>query len=580
MGFRLTFFISAAVLMFSTSCTKVEHVRINIVQTTDVHGTIFPYDYIENEPLDYSLAQISYFVDSLRQANPDGVILLDNGDFLQGQPTVYYYNYEDTTGTNFSAQVYNYMKYDAVTVGNHDIECGHPVYDKIRKQMNMPLLAANAIDKETGNPYFEPYTVIKREGIKVVVLGLITPGIPNWLPEPIWKGIEFEDMVTSAQKWVTLINEKEKADFLIGMFHSGVDYTFGGVNYDDPKNENASLVVAEKVPGFDVILAGHDHCMFDTLVVNSAGDTVIVLDPLNAAKAMAVLNIDFNYHKETKSWTSKINAAVVKTNGIKTDEQFLTHFSKQADEVKTYVNQPIGSISNRMSIRDAYFGNSAFIDFIQKAQLDISGAQISFTSPLSFDKSLEKGAIYVRDLFKLYKYENLLYTMKLSGREIDGYLEYSYGMWFNQMKNRNDHLLQLKENAEGRTALKAQYYNLSSAAGIEYVVDVSKPVGTRVKILGFSNGSLFNPDSTYTVAINSYRGNGGGGHLTEGAGINRDELASRIIGISDLDFRYHLKQYIEKRQVIAPEAATNWRVIPEDYFEWGKRNDYQLLFPN
>lgn len=580
MRFIKSIFFWAVIFVITASCSKNDTVHLNIVQTTDVHGTIFPYDYIENKPLDHSLAQVSYFVDSLRSVNPKGVILLDNGDFLQGQPTVYYYNYEDTTGINFSADVYNYMRYDAVTIGNHDIECGHPVYDKLNRQMNMPLLAANAVDKETGNPYFKPYAVIERQGVKVVVLGLITPGIPNWLPEPIWKGMEFEDMVASAQKWVKIIEEKEKPDLLIGMFHSGVDYTYGGMSYDDLKNENASLIVAQKVPGFDVILAGHDHRRFDTLLVNTAGDTVILLDPMNDAKAMSVLNVDFIYQKETKSWTSKIKAELVPTRGINPDEQFLACFAKQQEQVKNYVGQPVGELESRLSTRDAYFGNSAFIDFIQEAQLAVSGAQVSFTAPLSFDKTLEKGTLYVRDLFKLYKYENLLYTMKLTGGEIDRYLEYSYGMWFNQMKNRYDHLLLLKENDEGKTVLFSQYYNLSSASGIEYVVDVSKLVGNRVKILGFSNGSSFCTDSTYTVAINSYRGNGGGGHLTEGAGIAAIDLPGRIVSISDYDFRLLLKQYIEKRQVIAPRAATNWRIIPEDYFEWGKKKDSNLLFVN
>jgi 2',3'-cyclic-nucleotide 2'-phosphodiesterase/3'-nucleotidase len=161
----------------------------------------------------------------------------------------------------------------------------------------MPFMAANALDKKTGNPYFEPYTIIERQGIKVAVLGLITPGISQWLPENLWSGMEFEDMVESANKWVKIIHEKEQPDLVIGMFHAGVDHAYNNPEGVEFMNENASRLVAEKVAGIDIVLAGHDHKKHFEKVLNFKGDTVILLDPRSHSRAVSFIDIDFTLNK-------------------------------------------------------------------------------------------------------------------------------------------------------------------------------------------------------------------------------------------------------------------------------------------
>jgi len=197
-------------ILFSfTYLLNAQTVKVKFIETSDVHGAILPYDLVNDTTSNSSLAQVLSYVNMQRSNEGQNVILLDNGDILQGDPLVYYYNYEDTTSTHIYADVMNYMGYDVGTVGNHDIETGHKVYDNFRKELNFPWLAANAIDLKTGEPYFDPYYVINNGGVKVAVLGLITPGIPQWLPENIRAGIEFEDMIVSAKKWIKIIKEKE-----------------------------------------------------------------------------------------------------------------------------------------------------------------------------------------------------------------------------------------------------------------------------------------------------------------------------------------------------------------------------------
>ena len=177
--------------------------------------------------------------------------------------------------------------------------------------------------------------------------------------------------------------------------------------------------------------------------------------------------------------------------------------------------------------------------------------------------------------------------MSLSGEEIDDYLEYSFGNWFNEMSDSSDHLLRFKMNEDGeiehstRTGhpqLEEIYYNYSSAAGINYTVDVSMPSGDRVQITSLSDGAEFDFDKTYTVAINSYRGSGGGGLLTRGADIPQDELSDRIISSTDHDMKFVLMEWIKDKEIIHPQILGNWEVIPEKWWEAGKQRDYEILF--
>jgi 2',3'-cyclic-nucleotide 2'-phosphodiesterase/3'-nucleotidase len=238
-----------------------------------------------------------------------------------------------------------------------------------------------------------------------------------------------------------------------------------------------------------------------------------------------------------------------------------------------------------ISSRDAYFGPSAFVDMIHTIQMEITGADISFAAPLSFDVSISMGPITVGDMFKLYRFENFLYTMSLSGEEIRKYLEFSYSEWYSTMSGPGDELLKFRLGKDGkpvltngRAWLKNQPYNFDSAAGINYTVDVSKAEGSRITISGFTDGRAFEKNKMYKVAVNSYRGNGGGGHFTQGAGINKNELRSRVLSSTDRDLRYYILKSIESKKTVNPEPLRNWKIIPEKWTEKVIPAEYFLLF--
>lgn len=183
-------------------------VKLKIVETSDIHGNYYPYDFILRHEAGGSLARIHAFVQKEREVYKDNLLLLDNGDILQGQPCAYYYNYIDTISPHLAAEVLNYMQYNTGNMGNHDVETGRAVFDRWADDCKFPILGANIIDTATGETHFKPYEVLERDGVKIVVLGMITPAIPVWLSENLWKGLRFDDMEETARKWMKIIREK------------------------------------------------------------------------------------------------------------------------------------------------------------------------------------------------------------------------------------------------------------------------------------------------------------------------------------------------------------------------------------
>lgn len=559
-----------------TTTAKAKTVELRVVGTSDVHGCFFPYDFIERRAKAGTLARVSTYVKRLRGQYGRNLLLLDNGDILQGQPVSYFSNYVDTTAMNVAASVINYLGYDAETIGNHDVEPGHAVYDKWRRELRCPLLGANVVNTAAGQPYLKPYTILERQGVRIAIIGMITPAIPNWLQPSLWSGLCFDEMVSTARRWVKVVREQEHADVVIGLFHSGKD---GGIVTPTYK-EDATEDVARQVPGFDLIVFGHDHTRHNDQVVNSEGHTVLCQDPAN--NAMMVTDATLRLTKQHGRWTvTSVNGHLQDIRGEAIDSDYVHHFEPYINKVKAYTDEEIGTLTTTLHSRDGFFGSSALNDLILNLQLQLTGADIAFSAPLLFNATLQAGPLRVADMFKLYRYENQLYVMRMTGSEIRRHLEMSYDLWVNTMHSADDHLLLLNDDTKGdqqRLGFKNFTFNFDSAAGIDYEVDVTKPDGEKVRILRMSNGEPFDEAKWYRVALNSYRANGGGELLTRGAGIPKDSLDSRIIYRSPLDQRHYLMEEIRRQGTISPRPNNNWRFVPEAWVRPAAQRDSLLLF--
>ena len=554
-------------------------VELKVIETSDVHGHFFPYDFIEGKDLKGTLARANTYINRQRQEYGDRLLLIDNGDILQGQPCVYWSNYVMPDDENLAARVINYMKYDAETVGNHDIETGHKVYDKWIREVRCPVLGANIVDTATQLPYVRPYALIERQGVKIAILGMLTPTIPCWLNESLWQGLEFQEMVSCARRWVRHIRQVEQPDLIFGLFHSGLN---GGLTMENGIEEDATQRVAQEVEGFDAIFFGHDHKVHNLMLKSPSGHDVLCIDPSCYVKNLAEATITLTYEGD-RLVSKDIKGQIVDVRDEAVDQQMMAHFQPDVDRIKAFVERRIGNFANEASTRDSYFGNSAFTDFIHQLQLQITGADISLNAPLSFDSKISKGPVTVADMFKLYRFENQLCVLRMTGRELLGHLEMSYDQWVNTMTQPGDHLLLLNIDSRSdqqRMGFKNYTFNFDSAAGIDYEVDVTQPDGHKMNILRMSNGQPFDLDKVYKVVMNSYRANGGGDLIVRGGGIPKDSLNSRIIYQSELDLRHYLMEEIQRMGTVRPKAASNWKFVPGKWTKAAAQRDRKLLFGN
>lgn len=545
----ITALISCLVLLCACAPTET---TVELICTTDIHGSLFPYNYITGQPTKHSLAQVATYIEQVRDTS-DNVILVDAGDMLQGTPAVYYYNFVDTVSNHVLADIYNYMQYDAVCVGNHDIETGHNVYDKVFAQMKMPVLAGNAIYKDSGDPYFKPYTIIERGGRRIAIIGLITPHIPFWLQEKYWEGMDFEDMIESAQKWMDYVKKNEKPDAVIGLFHSGYDYTYGNQTADTYKNENASILVGERVEGFDCIIIGHDHRYYTPMLTSPSGHKLPLVDTGTAAHKLGHLTLHFNGNERPK-----IDVRTVVAEDLKPSDKYMAEFEPQEKAIREYSSQIVGTIKEDIYSNEALFGSCKFMDILHRTMMKHAEADISFTAPLRLNANIEKGDLTVGDMFNLYKFENTLNSIRMTGDEVRRYLEYSYNKWISNPAETG-HILLLDE----QNRIKHEFFNFDAAAGIRYTVNPFKPFGERVEILSMMNGAPFDLKKTYIVAINSYRFNGGGGHLTQGLGWSKEEIDKRLVKCILKDLRGLTLEDLQEKEDIEIPSYKNWKFVPE-----------------
>ena len=568
--------------MALTACSgpKNGDYSLTLLTTNDVHGRYFDSTYVDGN-LRKSLIGASRVIDSIRVADgADHVVLLDAGDFLQGDNAAYYYNYVDTTDTHVFARMVDYMHYDAIVWGNHDVETGHKVYDRVAAELNsfkIPLLAGNAIRNDNGKSYFPLYTVVRRGGLKVVILGYGNANIKGWLNEEIWSGMHFEPIISRVQEDVDRVRRKEKPDVVIAAMHSATGKGDGSIA------EAEALDIFRMVRGVDFVVSSHDHKPF-----TEQNDSMAFLNSGSHCRYVAIGKLSLKY-EGGKVTEKRISSDLVPVDPAKPDTVMRAAFHDDFLKVKAFTLQEVGQLKGDLVTRDAYKGMCAYLNLIHTLQLGCTPAQISIAAPLTYDGTVKAGTLIYNDLFTIYPYENQLYVVRLTGDELLKVLEASYDNWIRTVKGPGEHVLNIQERDDPRTGQRGwsfaeRSYNFDSAAGINYTVDVTKPTGERVTVSSMADGSAFDPAAEYAVAMTSYRASGGGG-LLRAAGIDTDKIDDRVITRYP-EIREILYDYLKKNGEIDPSVTGNpavigsWRFVPDAWAPKAVQTDLALLFPS
>jgi len=534
------------------SGTAPKSATISVVATSDVHGNVYNYDYNTGKAPSKSqgLTKVSTYVKGLKASNPN-VMLVDNGDTIQGTPLVYYYNMIDQTTLYPMAAVMGAMGYDTWTLGNHEFNYGLGTLNRVIKDAEnkgIHMLSANTY-KEDGTNFVNPYYLksfdVNGKIITVGILGLTTKTIPNWEDPAHYAGLHFNDLVDEANKWVPIV-KANGADVVIVTAHSGEE------GASDVIPENQVKAIAQNVRGIDAIVAGHVHNTVNDLTLkNPDGKVVPVVEPNRWATNVSQIDIAVNSDGNVTGLTTK-NVAM--DNTIAEDPAIMTVAQPYQDKTLEYVRTKLGTSTGEFKGAGQLTQPTAIMELINKVQMEAAGTQLSIAAPLSNSAYIPQGDVTIQDIMSVYVYENFLYGVKMTGKQIKDWMELSV-KYYKQVSNPSDPVTK-------DPVLNIADYNLDQLYGATYDIDLTQPVGSRIKNIRY-NGKLVKDTDVFTVAINNYRYNGGGGFMAAAGLSNTDPSivtydSAKALG-DDGQVRSLMMSYIQKHGTISPDCSNNWK---------------------
>jgi 2',3'-cyclic-nucleotide 2'-phosphodiesterase / 3'-nucleotidase len=522
--------------------TAPQRAHVVILSTTDMHGRVFPIDYYTNKYDNVGIAKVATLVKEARRNDPD-LLLLDSGDTIQGTPLEYFHNKRNNTPPDPMMLAMNALHYDAMTVGNHEYNFGLQVLEKARREANFPWLSANTWAKEgdEGRQHYKPYIVKEVQGVRVGILGLTTPGIPNWENPPNYAGLEFRETVSEAKTWVSFLRDREKVDVVVIAMHMGTEEELrtGIPSPSQVPNENAALAIARQVAGVDVILMGHTHREVGDLFVNG-----VLLTQANRW-ASHVARVDLYLDKKDGGWQVVMKSArtIPVTEKTEIDPEIAKIGEPYDKETQAWLGRAIGESIAELTSNGCRFHDSAIIDLIQRVQLEAGNADVSMAACFNPAARIPKGSVTVRDIAGLYEYENTLVTIELTGQQLKDALEHS-ARYFKEYQPGKS----LNEMVDTRIP----GYNFDVAQGVSYDIDLTKPVGQRIQNLTFK-GRPLSPSQKLKVVTNNYRVNGGGGFT-----MFKD---APVVFRSSAEVRELIIDWVEKHKTIPTETDNNWHIV-------------------
>ena len=580
MNIRIILAAAAATILAGCSSLKDGEYNLSLVTTGDGHGSWFSKPFSDKGSARGSLMDQSQYVTDLRaEKGEDNVILVDAGDNFLGSNATFYYDYVDTLSPYLYPKLAAYMKYDAVIAGHCDFEAGHRVYDRaaegFRKE-GIPFLAGNVVSTDNGKRYFRTGTIVKKNGVKVAILGYTNADNAALMDRNAYTGLEFKSLTPLVQEDVDVFRKKYKPQVVVVVAHTAIGKGEGN------NTEKQGLDLFESLRGVDFLVTAHDH---SNKVMKR--DSIVLISSGKSGQYVGYGEVKLLV-KGGKVISRELDAKSVSLSSDKTDTAMESAFKDEFDAVKTFSCSKIGSVKKDLVSREFYSGQCDYLNFLHALALTYCPMDISLTSTLLIDGKISAGDVTFNDLKTLYPYGNKLVVLKLSGEEIKRYLEASYDLWIETVSGPEaDHILRIKLSKDWGSGqmvwkLAKSPANFDSAAGIDYTVDVTKPYGERVNIQSMADGTPFEMTKMYNVGITSYRSTGAGGLLKAAGLLSAEEVESRTI-FKGAEFRTILYEYFQKNGSIDPtligkkELVGRWKFVPEGVREV-IRKDVELCY--
>jgi len=541
-----SWFISALLICANTfSAEGPARSHITILSTTDLHGNIYPIDYNTNQPDVRGLARVATVVKQARSANPN-LLLLDSGDTIQGTPLTYYHAKINNAPPDPMMAVMSAIGYDAMAVGNHEYEFGWDVLNKSRSEARFPWLSANTYKKGTGETYFQPFIIKQVNNVRIGILGLTTPGMPSLDdPQRYYSRIEVRDPLGEAKKWTAVLRERERVDLVIIAMHMGLeaDLQTGETFPGQMPSENAALAIARQVPGVDVILMGHTHREVPSLYVNG------VLLAQSDKWGRSVARVDLYLEKTSASgrWrvVAKSGRTIAVGDQVDADREIIHIAEPYHRETQAWLDQVIGDSQVELRAGEERFGDAAILDLVHRVQLEAGSADVSMAMSLNPKARIPKGPVTVRSIMGLYEYEAAPIVIEVTGKQLKEALEHSAR-----------HFGAFKPNTPIANLIDERFpaYTYDVAEGIDYELDISRPVGERIQNMRF-RGKSVEPASKLRLATITFRVNGGAGYT-----MFKD---APVISRSTKELRELIIDWMKRNGHVPVTATNNWRLLPE-----------------
>ena len=524
--------------------------HITILGTSDMHGNIWGFSYEDSKETDNNgMARLYTYIQQVRAENPN-TILIDAGDDIQGTiMTDDIYNKIPEEPHPVVAAM-NYMGYDAMTLGNHEFNWGIDTMQKILSQAQFPVLAANVKDASGGFVTGAGWTIVEKDGVKVAVIGVVTPDVPIW--DGGKEGVEactYEAANTAVKNAIAEIGDG--ADGIVVSAHMGMYAEF-----DEDGGSDSAQKILDDNPEIDVLQVAHNH----VVVSETQGDTVIG-GVRNGGRDIARFDLTLDQNNHVTDATVEIvdMTGVTPSQALRDIELVKESHQKTIDFITgggsgedgeggaalgstTAKFQPVDEIAG---LPEGKLQDTAVMDLINKVQLENSGADVSAAALFKDTSDLPEGDINYGNIFDIYKFDNTLYRVTVTGKELKGYMEWAaacYNQWV-----PGDINISFDPEYPG--------YLYDMFAGVDYEIDLSQPKGERIKNVMFK-GAPLQDDQTLTLAVNNYR--------YSSALKAQNLIAGKKEWESSNSIRDMIVAYLAEHAPISPEVDNNWKIVGVD----------------